>query len=88
LLREADGTGRILDPVSPARDDLLVDDGVEASSRWMPMLKMIVPLRAGSPFHEIPNHWPRRVTYRTVTLTGRPGSFHSMSFLNRRSPSW
>ena len=52
------------------------------------MLKMMVPLRAGSPFQEIPNHCPRRVTYRTVTLTSRPGSFHSMSFLNRRRPSW
>jgi len=28
-LGEPDGVGRVLDPVSPARDDLLVDDGVE-----------------------------------------------------------
>src|ERR1700722_12893697 len=45
---------------------------VRPSSRWMPILKIMVPLRAGSPFQEIPNHCPRRVTYRTVTLTGRP----------------
>ncbi len=52
------------------------------------MLKMMVPLRAESPFQEIPNHGPRRVTYRTVTMTGRAGSRHSISFLNRRRPSW
>src|SRR5580704_1978107 len=44
---------------------------VRPSSRWMPMLKMMVPLRAGSPFQETRNHWPRRLTYRTVTVTGR-----------------
>jgi hypothetical protein len=38
----------------------------------MPILKIMVPLRAGSPFQEIPNHCPRRVMYRTATLTGRP----------------
>jgi hypothetical protein len=27
------------------------------------MLKMMVPLRAGSPFQEVPNHCPRRVMY-------------------------
>ena len=32
---------------------------------------MMVPLRAGSPFQEILNHCPRRVMYRTVTVTGR-----------------
>ena len=52
------------------------------------MLKMMVPLRAGSPFQEVPNHCPRRVMYLTVTSTGRSGSRHSIIFLNRRRPSW
>src|SRR5487761_1795413 len=29
-LGKLDGTGRVLDPVTPARDDLLIDDAVEA----------------------------------------------------------
>lgn len=61
---------------------------VRPSSRWMPMLKMMVPLRAGSPFQEVPNHCPRRVMYLTVTSTGRSGWRHSIIFLNRRRPSW
>jgi hypothetical protein len=154
-LSKLDGAGRVLDPVTTASDDLLVDDAVEPGvvgevaddvsvyrdvpgragegARWQvgfpsrqgpadgdraeleralgsvsggvgvrpddfgccsdrpdETLKQVNadveddgPLRAGSPFQEIPNHCPRRVTYRTVTLTGRLGSFHSMSFLNR-----